>query len=450
MSDPNPSREGKNIVLCFDGTNNAFLGAQTNVYRLYSLLDHDAQATFYAPGVGTLRRSTVFTRVRFSTLRRSLQEIWGLAFGFGIYEDVGEGYRFLMNHYREGDRIFLFGFSRGAYTARVLAGLLHALGILRPGNEHLIPYALDLYRSRIKDDGEWQPPTGKMTRFRNRFSPYRFDKENAPVHYMGLFDSVSALGWPFLKLQLPHTDKNPIICEARHAIALDERRGFYRPPRIYEKEAYQSYREAWFAGVHSDVGGGYKRKEGEGVGECLQRIKRKTEPDDWEGWGLGRAPLEWILVGALRAGLKLAPTKKTKAREMVADLLDTCPGLYERHESLRWLWHLAELIPRWHHTYDSPHKDGEWSWRSNRWQYRPIPENAKLHETACLYHESSVYTMRDREPGFPGKGDPQCRKEEWEAWEKLPDVLKELSKTPSPLTSPCPAGDGSRRDEPPA
>lgn len=434
ISAPTPQRESRNIVLCFDGTNNAFLGEQTNVYRLYSLLDHGEQATFYAPGVGTHRRSTVFTRVRFSTLRRSLNEVRGLLFGFGFYEDVGEGYRFLMNHYLEGDRIHLFGFSRGAYTARVLAGLLHRLGLPRAGNEHLVPYALDLYRTRIKTRNGWEPAYGKMGRFKSRFSPYKFDEADAPVRYMGLWDSVSALGLVHRKLRLPNTDKNPIIRQARHAIALDERRGFYRPPRIYETESSQSYREAWFAGVHSDVGGGYKR------------------------WGLGRSPLEWILVGALRAGLRLSPEGEGDALGMVEDEFTARHGnkpeprsdFYKRHESLRCLWHIAELIPRWHHSYDPPSEDGRWLWRSNRWQYRPIPTDAKLHETACLYHESDVYSMRDREQGSPSTGDDQCHEGSWERWEKLADTIEELHKTPPPRASLDPAGSDAQRDKPPS
>ena len=134
---------GRNIVVCCDGTANQFSQDNTNVVKLYSALVDDAarQLIFYHPGVGTMeapgaltswgQRATIFA---------------GMAVGYGLERDITAAYTFIMNNYKasEGDRLFLFGFSRGAYTVRAIASLLRSCGILRPGHETSIPYAIRL------------------------------------------------------------------------------------------------------------------------------------------------------------------------------------------------------------------------------------------------------------------------------------------------------------------
>src|SRR5450759_3458143 len=138
----------RNLVLCFDGTNNQFGPENTNVIRLVQILDRDStkQRLYYDPGVGTLPEPGARGK-----LRSAWSKIKGLGFGAGLLWKVQEAYSYLMEYWEPGDRVFFFGFSRGAYTARVLAGVLHALGLLPRGNYNLIPYLLR-YFQQLSDD----------------------------------------------------------------------------------------------------------------------------------------------------------------------------------------------------------------------------------------------------------------------------------------------------------
>jgi len=141
---------GKNIVICCDGTGNEFGDSNSNVVKLYGALivDGRQQVGYYHPGVGTMGAPTA---------RNKISKLWsigtGLAFGAGLLDNVSDAYRYLMDCYEDGDRVFLFGFSRGAYTARALAGVLHMFGLLCPGNHALIPYIIRLYAKRSRSAG---------------------------------------------------------------------------------------------------------------------------------------------------------------------------------------------------------------------------------------------------------------------------------------------------------
>src|SRR5256885_8816208 len=122
----------RNIVICCDGTNNEFGTDNTNVVRLVQVCTHDVntQVIYYDPGVGTLPEAGLMTRIG-----KSASELFDLALANTLLPKVQEAYTFLMNTWRKGDQVYLFGFSRGAYTVRVLAGLLHQLGLLNRGGE---------------------------------------------------------------------------------------------------------------------------------------------------------------------------------------------------------------------------------------------------------------------------------------------------------------------------
>ena len=131
----------RNLVICLDGTRNELEMRSTNVVRVYDIAVKDGrQLAYYDPGVGTMGARAAVTRTG-----KRLTQVAGLAAGYGVKENVAEAYRFLMDNYQAGDQIYVFGFSRGAYTARVLAGLLRTVGLLRPHAGNLIPYALKLY-----------------------------------------------------------------------------------------------------------------------------------------------------------------------------------------------------------------------------------------------------------------------------------------------------------------
>ena len=129
----------RNIVLCCDGTANEFARDRTNVVKLFYTLDQDpsAQITYYHPGLGTMEAMGAIT-----TAGRKLTKLLGQAIGYGLEADIRDAYVFLMNNLQEGDRVFLFGFSRGAYTVRSVAALLPMYGLIRKGNEPLVPSAI--------------------------------------------------------------------------------------------------------------------------------------------------------------------------------------------------------------------------------------------------------------------------------------------------------------------
>ena len=168
----------KNIVVCCDGTSNQYGPENTNVLRLYSVISRDpiVQATFYDPGVGTFSAQPMLTQVG-----TRFQRLLGLAFGRGLTQNILEAYGFLMQSWEPGDRIFLFGFSRGAYTARALAAMIHRVGLLHRDNRNLIPYADQIFKN--------EHPKDVVEGFRRTFA------RPCPIHFIGVWDTVSSVGW---------------------------------------------------------------------------------------------------------------------------------------------------------------------------------------------------------------------------------------------------------------
>src|ERR1035441_7900079 len=127
----------KNIVVCCDGTANEFAKDRTNVIKLYSALIQDAtQVVSYRPGIGTMEPFGSL-----SPITRKLTRLLGMAVGYGLENDIRDAYVFLMQTYEPGDSIYLFGFSRGSFTVRAVASLIRMYGMIRKGNEALVPYA---------------------------------------------------------------------------------------------------------------------------------------------------------------------------------------------------------------------------------------------------------------------------------------------------------------------
>src|SRR5215207_756215 len=163
---PQEDTVGKNIVICLDGTGNEVNArGVTNVFKIVELLDLSdpaKQVVYYDPGVGTFAAPTAW-----SGAARRLSRLGGLALGHGLRHNLGEAYTFLMNTWQPGDRVFVFGFSRGAYNARALCGMLYRVGLLRPGSENLVPYAVRVYARRTGKDSDLSGPEGwaRMDRF---------------------------------------------------------------------------------------------------------------------------------------------------------------------------------------------------------------------------------------------------------------------------------------------
>lgn len=132
----------KNIILCLDGTANEYGKHKTNVVHLFEAAARDVEQTaYYDPGVGTFSSIGI-------PFAQPVGVLLGKAFGLGLRQNLAEAYSYLMDHYESGDRVFVFGFSRGAFTARALAGMLHKCGLLEKGSGNLVPYAVKIYNQK--------------------------------------------------------------------------------------------------------------------------------------------------------------------------------------------------------------------------------------------------------------------------------------------------------------
>lgn len=227
-------------------------------------------------------------------------------FGFGLSANVRACHAFLTDHYEPKDELYLFGFSRGAFTARSLAGLIGNSGIVRPEHRDRLTEAYKIYQDR--SDPKQKPSGETAVQFRQR---YTYDK--VPIRFVGVFDTVGALGiplriaaltkrWSFHDVRL-----GMHVHTAAHALAIDERRAAFLPT-LWEKQAEappsQQLIQVWFSGVHSDVGGGY--------------------PDH----GLGDVALRWMADQATRAGLDVSPDAEPD-------------GLAPQHESYKSFYRLT-------------------------------------------------------------------------------------------------------------
>jgi uncharacterized protein (DUF2235 family) len=237
---------GKNIVVCCDGTANRYTdeSTNTNVVKFYCLLERkfpDKQVAYYDPGVGVLSLSS--SHIIYDYIDR--------ATGYGIEDNIKQAYEYLMNTYEEGDRIFLFGFSRGAYTVRSLSGLLERCGLLEKRNYNLID---DAYYYYIKEGKEIETIAAKF-------------KENfcRPVEIccIGVWDTVKAiLGNPLRGTLFHDTKLSANVRCGYQALSIDEHRSQFEPILWEEKpEDKREILQVWFSGVHADVGGSYKEAE---------------------------------------------------------------------------------------------------------------------------------------------------------------------------------------------
>ena len=255
----------KNIVVCCDGTS-AKYGAEdenTNVVRLFERLgkDGEEQTSYYDPGVGT------YSPLR-NPIRRGIDKLAMAAFGSGVETNVQEAYKYLMDYYEHGDRVYLIGYSRGAYTVQLLAAMLHKCGLLTKGSNNLIPYATKMYKEGDDDTAR---------RFKGSFS-----RECKP-HFIGVWDTVASVGWLFWRKYFTNHQLNGDVAYGFQALSIDEERKHFRVARWDENVGpeYQTIEQVWFSGFHGDVGG--------------QKADR----------GISDITLEWMLRHAENKGLIL-------------------------------------------------------------------------------------------------------------------------------------------------
>lgn len=276
----------RNLVVLLDGTSNEVKTDLTNVVKLYRIAERsETQRVFYVPGIGTVPLMTDW-----SPAMQSALATFGLATGWGLDANILSAYRYLAETYRSGDRIFLFGFSRGAYTARAVAGFIHLLGLLEPDQLNLAEYALKAYKNAHRQerlDIAWQ--------FRRVIGGRR-----VPIHYLGVWDTVASVFVRpgLLRLPthdfLPYTKTNHNVRSFRQAAAIDERRRLFRlykwipdqpfqPDPFAAPEGVQDQQTVWFAGDHSDVGGGWAEAESQ----------------------VAKYPLIWMVREAQKQGLEV-------------------------------------------------------------------------------------------------------------------------------------------------
>jgi len=339
----------KNIVICCDGTSNDVTCDSTNVLRLYRSLERNSeQLTYYDAGVGTVADPTKLT-----WWGRQLSRKLDMGIGHSVRENVCKPYRFLCENYLPGDRIFLFGFSRGAYTVRALAGMIHFLGLARSELANLDRLGWSIFA----DDDQSLPVSKRFAsggRFRHAFG------SEAPVrvHFMGVWDTVSAFGFVWNLRTVPYSANNPSIDHIRHALSIDEHRACFQANLFRPKSEtqHQSYKQRWFAGAHADVGGGYEEQDN----------------------GLAKIALEWMYDEAESQQCRFITHQKdyflgrTNSKNSRPDVKATA------HNSTLGLWHFLEFLPRKQWDHESKPERMRWFW-PNLYRRRRIPADAVFH-----------------------------------------------------------------------
>jgi uncharacterized protein (DUF2235 family) len=319
-----PTTEHKRIVICADGTwNDPHDETPTNVLRIARAIrpvDQYGvrQVVFYDWGVGSY-----------------YAQVAGGSAGVGIQKNIQDGYRFIVQNYRRGDEVFLFGFSRGAYTVRCLAGLLNNCGVLKRERADCVPAAFDLYKTRAV-----KPGSKRAEQWRRAHTG---SKGRGPVHFIGVWDTVGALGIPTRVLAFAQEKDlfyDPVlgsnIQTARHAVSIDEQRADFTPTLWDEREGVD-VEQVWFAGVHADIGGGYTPANGSVASDI---------------------PLAWMAQEATKAGLQFET------------------HLYDRQQ-------LNPLAPL--------HRSQRRFWRVLGRSERSLPGDARFHRSVMQRFEAGGY-----------------------------------------------------------
>jgi uncharacterized protein (DUF2235 family) len=389
--------KSKNILIFCDGTGNKFIDqpdskdSNSNVVKLYTtmIIDQD-QVAYYHPGVGTAGDPSAK-----GWIARKWSVIKGLAFAAGFKDNVLDAYHYLMETYKDGDRVYMFGFSRGAYTVRALGGLLDGYGLLCRGNEGHLLYAWNEFAKQL-DDRKRHHVTPN-DRFKETFA-----HKNFRIHFMGIWDTVSSVGWIATPLRLYSVAHNSIIDTGRHAISIDERRCFYRdnlwtgadqsklvkhPAPENQPHPKQDLLQIWFAGVHSNIGGSYPQKE-----SMLSNIALEWMIKEAKNTGANMEPILCDLVlgrhiepaGVLDKHLEPSAPQLDEKDEKLRAKIKALHPLYTNptesivNKSLHGLgWWILELLP--HRYYDKD--DTKENWRTPLGMRRRIPEGSYLHHS---------------------------------------------------------------------
>jgi len=364
----------KKIIICCDGTGNEIKENQSNVLKFYRLLKKsESQIAFYDPGVGTISNSGAW-----AAFKSKFRGVLGLATGYGLDGNVLDAYHFLISQYEEGDDVYLFGFSRGAYTVRVLAGLINMVGVLYPHQTNLSGYALTAYKqARTEDqfDTAWRVQEV-------------LDSRRITIRFIGCWDTVASVIVPRPdRFYLPgleplsFTDRNPCVQVFRHAISIDERRRMFRlarwqDPQLFKVNPFvpdedadpQNIRQVWFSGVHSDIGGGYPEQQS----------------------GAAKYPLAWMVEQAQEHGLEFRArlVKRLVYGKNPSNVVEGSKRDYaapeptaQLHNSMTGAWKLLEYLPKRRKYSSDPalRQDSGLYLPMSEWRY--IPPDADIHSS---------------------------------------------------------------------
>ncbi len=325
---------GRKLILCLDGTANEMRGNSTNVFRVAKGLEaREDQVIYYSTGVGTVDQSmhlTGLVKFIFRWMDRSV--------GISLRQQVLDAVQFLVETYQEGDEVYIFGFSRGAYAGRAVAGFLQEFGLPRVSSKNLLPYLWQVYSENDIKAEE------KPEYFVNKARIKKYFGRKVEIEFLGIWDTVSAFGVIQKMRTLPYTRQLPNVKRVCHAVALDERRSAYRYQTLHDENP--NHQQVFFPGFHSDVGG-------------------STEAD---GIGVGAWDLEWVFAAS---GLAMVEPSRYQPKGPVESK--------DLNPSMGLVFGIMELIPfrRWNRDSKSFKLTAP-----NLWRPRWISEKAEFHESA--------------------------------------------------------------------
>lgn len=393
----------KNIIILCDGTSNEISHDRTNILRLHGCLKkNDDQIVFYDPGVGTF--GAEHSPFAFS---RKTAEIWGLATGWGLDANVKDAYRFLVDHYvhgekdengkRQPDKIMIYGFSRGAYTARVIAGFIHTIGLLHPNQMNLLDYAYRAYKG-ISDRSDGQENKSESEAFAEvRLYERALNPTRPTISFLGLFDTVASVlesGKKGYRLRShAFTANNRSVAAVRHAVALDERRTMFqpmlwqlgqmhRPDYWVDKTAIpQDADEQWFRGTHGDIGGGWPEEKS----------------------ALAKIPLIWMIEESKKFGIafntatvnRVVLGKPGKSGQSKYVPPDPCAAI---NKSMKNFWPFLEYLPRRKSIHVRTNRTVIGGLFFPRKERRILPPDANVHPSVYECNEIDVTSMHPNLP----------------------------------------------------
>lgn len=409
----------KNIVICCDGTGNEIGSTISNVLKLYTIVQKsDEQRVYYNPGLGTIGQQNAWDR-----LKQQARGVFGLATGYGLDDDVLSAYRFLCQAYEKDDKVWLFGFSRGAYTVRVLAAFVHVIGLLPPDQLNLAAYAFTAYKKSSAESQRASSSEGaapdEASHSAALEAAWQFSRvaggDTIRIAFVGVWDTVASIIVPREDRLVPDiqtlrfTRTNSSVKTFRQAIAIDERRRMFRLNRWIEPQNYvpnpfvpssavpQNIRQVWFAGVHKDVGAGYPEEES----------------------GLSKFPLHWMIAQAEAQGLLI---KRRLVDRLVfgkprvgSKYLYVAPDAGAKlHVSMTPAWQTLEYLPKKVKWREWPDRREFMGWYLPLSEPRMIPSGALIHR--------SVLDRMDRDRTYRPANLPETY-----AVEEMPDDLRQAT-----------------------